>query len=115
MIVNNTCDALENLLLGDANAVKIKMIDNRNVEFTVNEFDGTVNMMFNTKMIHADGLPVVSHKLHKITYDYEMMNGNSIKDSIDYILETMEDKLNEDFGIIPIGINRWKSSNCLEF
>ncbi len=61
------------------------------------------------------GLKVVSNKVHLIEYDEELMNGNTIQDDIDFLLEKLEDLLNEDFGIAPIGITKWKNSNCLEY
>ena len=44
-----------------------------------------------------------------------MMDGSEIPNKINYILETFEDFLNQDFGMAPIGINKWKSSNCYQF
>lgn len=104
MITNNTNDALENLLLGDSNGIKLKITDHTKAIFSINEADGSVNLIFETTNKDGDtGLKVVSNKVHLIEYDEELMNGNTIQDDIDFLLEKLEDLLNEDFGIAPIG------------
>lgn len=116
MITNNTNDALENLLLGDSNGIKLKITDYTKAVFSINEVDGSVNIIFETTTKDEDtGLKVVSNKVHLIEYDEELMNGNTIQDDIDFLLEKLEDLLNEDFGIAPIGITKWKNSNCSEY
>ena len=102
MITNNTNDAFKNLLLGDSNGIKLKITDYTKAVFSINEVDDT-------------GLKVVSNKVHLIEYDEDLMNGNTIQDDINFLLEKLEDLLNEDFGIAPIGITKWKNSNCLEY
>lgn len=116
MITNNTNDALENLLLGDSNGIKLKITNYTKAVFSMNEVDGTVNLIFETTTKDEDtSLKVVSNKVHLIEYDEDLMNGNTIQDDIDFLLEKLEDLLNEDFGISPIGITKWKNSNCLEY
>lgn len=115
MVINNIYKALENLLNGHANAVKIKMPNEKVMEFSMNEVDRIVYMLFYDEHEVNGVFTESNHKTHKIEFDNELMGGNSIKDDINYILETMEDKLNEDFGIIPIGIKRWKKLNCVEY
>lgn len=116
MITNNTNDAFENLLLGDSNGIKLKITEYTKAVFSMNEVDGTVNLIFETTTKDEyTGLKVVSNKVHLIEYDEDLMNGNTIQDDIDFLLEKLEDLLNEDFGIAPIGIIKWKNSNCLEY
>lgn len=119
MITNNTNDALENLLLGDSNGIKLKITDYTKAVFSMNEADGSVNLIFETTTKDEDtGLKVVSNKVHKvhlIEYDEDLINGDTIQDDIDFLLEKLEDLLNEDFGIAPIGITKWKNSNCSEY
>ena len=116
MITNNTNDAFENLLLGDSNGIKLKITEYTKAVFSMNEVDGTVNLIFETTTKNEDtGLKVVCNKVHLIEYDEELMNGNTIQDDIDFLLEKLEDLLNEYFGIAPIGITKWKNSNCLEY
>ena len=118
MITNNTNDAFENLLLGDSNGIKLKITDYTKAVFLMNEVDGSVNLIFETTTEDKDtGLRIVSNKVHLIEYDEDLMNGNvnDIQNKINFILENLEDLLNEDFGIAPIGITKWKNSNCLEY
>ena len=121
MIVNNTCDAFENLLLGDCESIKIKVSDNTNVVFTSDDIDGSIYLEFQMTFYSDDpsGIhnPIKSVKVisHYIEYDSDMMDGSDIPNKINYILEAFEDFLNKDFGIAPIGIERWKNSNCCEF
>ena len=116
MIINNTNDALENLLLGDTNSVKLKITNYINAVFSVNEVDDTINLIFETITRDEDtGLKAISNKVHLIKYNKDLMNGNTFHNEIDFILEKLEDLLNENFGIAPIGITKWKNSNCLEY
>ena len=116
MIVNNTNDAFENLLLGDSNGIKLNISKHTKAVFTMNEVDGSINIIFEThNKDKVTGLNMVSNKVHHIEYDEDLMNGNTVQDDIDFILETFEDLLNEDFGMAPIGITKWKNSNCLEY
>ena len=41
MTTNNTNDALENLLLGDSNGIKLKITDYTKAVFSINEVDGS--------------------------------------------------------------------------
>ena len=50
-----------------------------------------------------------------IKYNKDLMNVNTFHNEIDFLLEKLEDLLNENFGIAPIGITKWKNSNCLEY
>ena len=116
MITNNTNDAFENLLLGDSNGILLKITDYTKARFSMNEVDGSVNLIFETTTKDKDtGLRVVSNKIHHIEYYEDLMNGNAIQDKINFLLEKFEDLLNEDFGIAPIGITKWKNSNCSEY
>lgn len=116
MITNNTNDAFENLFLGDSNGIKLKITDYTKAVFLMNEVDGSVNLIFETTTKDEDtGLNMISNKIHHIEYDEDLMNGNAIQDKINFLLEKFEDLLNEDFGIAPIGITKWKNSNCLEY
>ena len=116
MVTNNTNDALENLLLGDSNGIKLKITDYTKAVFLMNEVDGSVNLIFETTTKDKDtGLRIISNKIHLIEYYEDLMNGNAIQDKINFLLENLEDLLNEDFGIAPIGITKWKNSNCLEY
>ena len=116
MITNNTNDALENLLLGDSNGIKLKITDYTKAVFSMNEVDGSVNIIFETTTKDEDtGLKVVSNKVHLIEYDEELLKAYTIQNDIDFLLEKLEDLLNEDFGIAPIGITKWKNSNCSEY
>lgn len=121
MITNNIYDAFENLLLGDCESIKIKISDDTNAVFTPQEVEGSIYLEFQTTFYSDDpsGIPnpiknvkVISHY---IEYDNEMMDESEIPNKINYILETFEDFLNQDFGMAPIGINKWKSSNCYQF
>ena len=116
MILNNTNGAFENLLLGDSNGILLKITDYTKARFSMNEVDGTVNLIFETTTKDEDtGLRIVSNKIHHIEYYEDLMNGNAIQDKINFLLEKLEDLLNEDFGIAPIGITKWKNSNCSEY
>lgn len=123
MVTNNVYDALENLLLGDTSLVKIDNVapntsDKVYVTFSMDNYSGDVIMMF-TKATYDDdlGLPVNKNKMFKLTPNEELMNvsENPILDTINYILEQMQDNLNECYGIIPIGTTKFKNSNCFEF
>lgn len=121
MITNNTYDAFENLLLGDCESIKIKVSDNTNAVFKPEEVEGSIYLEFQTIFYSNDpsGIPNAIKNVnvisHYIEYDNEMMDGSEIPNKINYILETFEDFLNQDFGMAPIGINKWKSSNCYQF
>lgn len=117
MITNNTYDTLENLLLGDGNFVKInnvapKTSDKVPVTFHVNEFDHSIDMTFTRSIYDGEiGMPVNKSKMFKLKSEENM----STKDTIDFIIGEMLDKLNESYGIPPFNITRFKNSNCLEF
>mgnify|MGYP001777704366 CR=1 FL=1 len=116
MIINNTNDALENLLLSDTNSVKLKITDYINAVFSVNEVDDTINLIFETITRAEDtGLKMISNKVHLIKYNKDLMNGNTFHNEIDFIIEKLEDLLNENFGIAPIGITKWKNTNWVKY
>ena len=113
MVTNNTNDAFENLLIGDVNSIKLKITENINAIFFINEVDGIVNIIFESFTFIKD--KYISNKIHLINYDKDWMDSNTIQNNIDYILKKFEDLLNENFEIAPIGITRRKNSNCLEY
>lgn len=111
MVINNTNDAFENLLISDANRIKLKITKNINAVFSLNEIDSTVNIIFKTDTKDE----YISNKIHLSNYDKDWMDSDTIQNNINYILEKFEDLLNKIFGIAPIGITRWKNSNCIEY
>lgn len=114
-MINNTCDAFENLISGDSEAIEIKINDKLKVMFQIDEINNSFSMQFTEKSGDIDDKLITTKTyLHIIKYDDEMMDGNKIMDKINFILEQFEDFLNLDFGIAPIGITRWKNSNCNE-
>lgn len=125
MITNNTYDALENLLLGDANLVKISNLSNKysdkvSVAFSINEYDNTINMVLTRAEYNDDlGMPVSKNKMFKLDPENDDVfcdiPENHVLATINYILEQLQDKLNECYSIPPIGTTKLKNSNALEF
>lgn len=108
MVINNTNDAFENLLIGDSKCIKLKITTEITAVFYMDDYD-TVKLSFETiPKDENDDVKIVSNKIHL----RDFMN---IQNSIDYILENLENLLNEYFRISNIGITRWKNSNCIEY
>lgn len=115
MVSNNFNDALENLLLGDVNGVKVNVDATHDATFIMNEEDGSITLQFDEKNKNENGFIINKPKVHHLVKDEELMDGNTVQDDINYIIEQMMDFLNKDFGIIPLGTQRWKASNAYEF
>jgi len=125
MITNNTYNALENLLLDNVKLVKIKDLapnyaDSVSATFSIDSFDDTIIMTLTRAEYDDDlDLPVNKSKSFKLDpekeYEFMDVSENPILDTINFMLEQLQDKLNEEYGIAPIGTTKLKNSNALEF
>lgn len=121
MIVNNIYNSFENLLLGDCNSIRIKITNDTVAVFTPEEVEGSIYLEFQTTYYTKNPagitIPIKNVKIisHYIEYNNEMMDGSDIPNKINYILESYQDFLNEDFGIAPMDIAQLKNYDCYEY